>query len=35
MFLAMNSNDTKISFDMFMVENPPNVFMEYDRYLIS
>ncbi len=33
-FLAMHITDQKLSFDIFMVENLQNIFMEHDLYLI-
>ncbi len=34
-FLAMHITNRKLSFDIFMVENLQNIFMEHDLYLIS
>ncbi len=34
-FLAMHITNQKLSFDIFMVENVQNIFMEHDLYLIS
>ncbi len=34
-FLAMHITNQKLSFDIFMVRNLQNIFMEYDLYLIS
>ncbi len=34
-FLAMHITNQKLSFDIFMVENLQNIFMEHDLYLIS
>ncbi len=34
-FLAMHINNQKLSFDIFMVINLQNIFMEQDLYLIS
>ncbi len=34
-FLAMHITNQKLSFDIFMVENVQNIFMEQDLYLIS
>ncbi len=34
-FLAMHITNQKLSFDIFMVENLQNTFMEHDLYLIS
>ncbi len=34
-FLAMHITNQKLSFDIFMVGNLQNIFMEYDLYLIS
>ncbi len=34
-FLAMHIINQKLSFDIFMVENLQNIFMEHDLYLIS
>ncbi len=33
--LAMHITNQKLSFDIFMVRNVQNIFMEYDLYLIS
>ncbi len=33
-FLAMHINNQKLSFDIFMVGNLQNIFMEHDLYLI-
>ncbi len=34
-FLAMHITNQKLSFDIFMVGNLQNIFMEHDLYLIS
>ncbi len=34
-FLAMHITNQKLSFDIFMVGNLQNIFMELDLYLIS
>ncbi len=34
-YLAMHFTNQKLSFDIFMVGNLPNIFMEHDLYLIS
>ncbi len=34
-FLAMHITNHKLSFDIFMVRNVLNIFMEHDLYLIS
>ncbi len=34
-FLAMHITNQKLSFDIFMVRNLQNIFMEHDLYLIS
>ncbi len=34
-FLAMQTTSQKLSFDIFMVGNLQNIFMEHDLYLIS
>ncbi len=34
-FLAMHSTNQKLSFDIHMVGNLQNIFMEHDLYLIS
>ncbi len=34
-FLAMHITNQKLRFDIFMVENFQNVFMEHDLYLMS
>ncbi len=34
-FLAMHITNQKLSFDIFMVGNLSNIFMEHDLYLIS
>ncbi len=34
-FLAMRITNPKLSFDIFMVGNLQNIFMEHDLYLIS
>ncbi len=34
-FLAMHITDEKLSFNVFMVGNVQNIFMEHDLYLIS
>ncbi len=34
-FLAMHITNQKLSFDIFMVGNSLNIFMEHDLYLIS
>ncbi len=34
-FLAMHITNQKLSFDIFMVGNLLNIFMEHDIYLIS
>ncbi len=34
-FLAMHITNQKLSFDIFMVENLQNIFMEHDLYWIS
>ncbi len=34
-FLAMHITNQKLSFDIFMVGNLLNIFMEHDLYLIS
>ncbi len=34
-FLAMHINNQKLSFDIFMVGNLQNIFMEHDLYLMS
>ncbi len=34
-FLAMHITDHKLSFDIFMVGNVQNIFMEHELYLIS
>ncbi len=34
-FLAMHITNQKLYFDIFMVENLQNIFMEYNLYLIS
>ncbi len=34
-FLAMHITNQKLSFDIFMVRNLLNIFMEHDLYLIS
>ncbi len=34
-FLAMHITNQKLSFDVFMVGNWQNIFMEHDLYLIS
>ncbi len=34
-FLAKHITNQKLSFDIFMVGNLPNTFMEHDLYLIS
>ncbi len=34
-FLAMHITNQKMSFDIFMVGNLQNIFMEHDLYLIS
>ncbi len=34
-FLAMHITNQKLSFDVFMVRNVQNIFMEQDIYLIS
>ncbi len=34
-FLAMHITNQKLSFDIFMVINLQNIFMEHDLYLIS
>ncbi len=34
-FLAMHNTNQKLSFDIFMVGNLQNIFMEHDLYLIS
>ncbi len=34
-FLAMHITNQKFSFDVFMVGNVQNIFMEHDLYLIS
>ncbi len=34
-FLAMHITNQKWSFDIFMVGNLQNIFMEYDLYLMS
>ncbi len=33
--LAMHITNQKLSFDIFMVSNLQNIFMEHDIYLIS
>ncbi len=33
-FLAMHITNKKLSFDIFMVGNLQNIFMEHDHYLI-
>ncbi len=33
-FLAMHITNQKLSFDIFMVRNLQNIFMEHDLYLI-
>ncbi len=33
--LAMHITNQKLSFDIFMVRNVQNIFMEHDLYLIS
>ncbi len=35
MFLAIYITNQKLSFDIFMVRNLQNIFMEHDLYLIS
>ncbi len=35
MFLAMHITNQKLSFDIFMLGNVQNIFMEHDLYLIS
>ncbi len=34
-FLAMHITNQKLGFDIFIVENLQNIFMEHDLYLIS
>ncbi len=34
-FLAMHITNQKLSFNIFMVRDLPNIFMEHDLYLIS
>ncbi len=34
-FIAMHITNQKLSFDIFMVGNVLNIFMEHDLYLIS
>ncbi len=34
-FLAMHITNSKLCFDIFMVENVQNIFMEHDLYLIT
>ncbi len=34
-FLAMHITNQKLSFDIFILENVQNIFMEHDFYLIS
>ncbi len=34
-FLAMHITNQKLSFEIFMVGNLQNIFMEHDLYLIS
>ncbi len=34
-FLAKHITNQKLSFDIFMVWNLQNIFMEHDRYLIT
>ncbi len=34
-FLAMHITNQKLSFDIFMVRNLQNIFMEHDLYFIS
>ncbi len=34
-FLAMHITNQKLSFDIFMIGNVLNIFMEHDLYLIS
>ncbi len=34
-FLAMHITNQKLSFNIFMVGNLQNIFMEYDLYLMS
>ncbi len=34
-FLAMNITNQKLSFDIFIVGNLQNIFMEHDLYLMS
>ncbi len=34
-FLAMHITNQKLSFDIFMVRNVQNIFMEHDLYLMS
>ncbi len=34
-FLAMHITNQKLSFDIFMLGNVQNIFMEHDLYLIS
>ncbi len=34
-FLAMHNTNQKLSFDIFMVGNLQNIFMEHDLYLIT
>ncbi len=34
-FLAVNITNTKLSFDIFTVDNLQNIFMEHDLYVIS
>ncbi len=34
-FLAMHITNQKLSFDIFMIGNVQNIFMEHDLYIIS